>query len=92
MSPVGELQKSLRHLDKASLISGICDPFRGRHALGGIPTIFVCCIRQTYPASLMWPGPNNGLLLALRGHRLVHCTCLLSGAKRTSWLAVCSVR
>jgi hypothetical protein len=49
MSPVGEIEKSLRHLDKASLISGICNPFRERHALCGIPTIFVCCIRQTYP-------------------------------------------
>ena len=48
MSPVGELEKSLRHLDKASLISGICKRPRGGHALCGTKKKKKKN-RQTYP-------------------------------------------
>src|SRR4029077_10037228 len=50
MSPVGELEECLRHLDKAGFVSRVLETRSERHALGGIPAIFVCC-RQARPTS-----------------------------------------
>ena len=47
---VGELEECLRHLDKAGFVNRVLETRSERHALGGIPTIFVCC-RQARPAS-----------------------------------------
>jgi hypothetical protein len=49
MSPVGELEECLRHLDKAGFVNRVLETRSERHALGGIPAIFVCC-RQARPA------------------------------------------
>jgi hypothetical protein len=49
MSPLGELEERLCHLDKAGFVSRVHDTRSERHALGGIPAIFVC-YRQARPA------------------------------------------
>jgi hypothetical protein len=52
MSPVGEFEECLCHLDKAGFVSGVLETRSERHALGGIPAIFVCCRQAAPPPEL----------------------------------------